>query len=625
MKSNKYYLKILFLFALLFMAIFSSSSLFIALLFLTLFVPGYVIVERFFGDMKGKVGLYILLSVLVSTQLIYFLSLFGGYSLETLQLSAVLLSVSVLFIKKPEKSNERVVEVVIFIILFLFAFTLMYPTVWFEKDDYIVLSGSNWQDGPFHLEIIESLNQGNFPPEDPTFAGEPLHYHYFVDLHTAILEKPLDFYPRLMLYANSFLFPLFFISMWGFSFYITGSRRTAVYSSVLAVFGWGFIYVWLFSTLLSGNYEPVTCYVMDYGGILNLPPILDNLLQQRPLLIGLPGLVFALYAFIIGYENDRRNYVLLSGILTGLVFPFHILASFSAYLLVGLYVLRDIIMDRSNLRKKIWRAVPFVISLLFFIPFLGLLSPGGSVETWVSEFVQVNIVVHYVANLGLPLIMAVGAAAVRVKRWSLLALWALVMLIFPLVPSLTPNNWDMYKFFLIAWIPLSILAGQFLGWLERFKRMKYLIPILLVFSILSTVPIVLCNQTDYECIDYNQLQAGLWVRENTSQESVFLMWHSTHSPPTMVGGRLRVLGYTNWPFGHGVEPDKIFDRVGRIDKGFNSTENLEKIVKDYGVDYIYIGEDERYYLPQAESTVKEFSSAVLIYKENRIKIYKVRS
>lgn len=638
MRITMLYIKIVFLFSLVVMAILSNPSLFIALLFLTLFIPGYVIVERFFGELKGKFGLYVLLSVLVSTHLIYFLSFFWGYSLETLQFSVALLSVSVLFIKKPENSEdsensensgERFIEVVIFVILFLFAFTLLYHSLWYEGEDYIVLSGSNWQDAPFHLEIIESLNQGNFPPEDPTFAGEPLHYHYFVDLHTAVLEKPLDFYPRLMLYVNSFFFPLFFIGLWGLSLYFSGSRRVAGYSSVIGVFGWGFIYVWLFSTLWSGNYDPVTCYVMDYDGMLNLAPILDNLLQQRPLLVGLPGLVFALQAFIKGYESEgegekSRKYVLLSGIITGLVFPFHVLASFCTYVLVGLYFLRDVIANRSDLREKIWRTTPFMVSILLFIPFLGLLSPDGQVESWASEFVKNNVLAHYGMNLGLPLLMAAGAAILRVKRWSLLVLWASVMLVFPLMPSLTPNNWDMYKFFLIAWIPLSLLAGQFLASLEG-SKLKYLIPVLLVFSTLSTVPVVLCNQTDYECIDYNQLQAGLWIRENTPEESVFLTWHSIHSPTTMVGGRLRVLGYTNWPFGHGVEQDKIFDRLRHIDKGFNSTENLEKLVQEYDVDYMHIGEKERYYLPQAEFTVKEFSRAMPIYDKNGIMIYEVRS
>lgn len=83
------------------------------------------------------------------------------------------------------------------------------------------------------------------------------------------------------------------------------------------------------------------------------------------------------------------------------------------------------------------------------------------------------------------------------------------------------------------------------------------------------------------------------------------------------------MGYTNWPFGHGVAQDKIFDRVGCIDKGFNSTENLEKIVQEYDVDYIYLGEEEWVNLPQAETTVKEFSRAELVYEKNRIKIYKV--
>ncbi len=84
------------------------------------------------------------------------------------------------------------------------------------------------------------------------------------------------------------------------------------------------------------------------------------------------------------------------------------------------------------------------------------------------------------------------------------------------------------------------------------------------------------------------------------------------------------MGYTNWPFGHGVDQDKIFDRMRYIDKGFDSTENLEKIVQEYDVDYIYLGEEEKSNLPQAEDTVKRFSRAKVVYDENGIKIYKVQ-
>jgi hypothetical protein len=145
-----------------------NQSLFLLLQFTTMFLPGYVIVERYFQDLKnGKLALYILLSILVSTHLIYYLSLFMGYNLSTLKISSLILLSSILFAKKPRVSRSELLELAIFITLFLFSFTLLYHSLWYQKGDYIVLSGSNWQDTPYHYEIIESLNNGNFPPQEP--------------------------------------------------------------------------------------------------------------------------------------------------------------------------------------------------------------------------------------------------------------------------------------------------------------------------------------------------------------------------------------------------------------------------------------------------------------------------
>src|SRR4030042_1714554 len=67
----------------------------------------------------------------------------------------------------------------------------------------IVITGSNWQDTPLHYEIIESINNGNFPPQMPYFSGEKMSYHYFVDFHTAILEKVYGFLPQLVPFLAS--------------------------------------------------------------------------------------------------------------------------------------------------------------------------------------------------------------------------------------------------------------------------------------------------------------------------------------------------------------------------------------------------------------------------------------
>ncbi len=614
-------LRLVILAALISLAFLNNISLFFLLIFTTMFLPGFVIVERYFQDVRGKLALYILLSILVSTHLVYFLSLFIGYSLFTIKVSSLLLTSFMLVARRPEIGRDELIELSIFIVLFLFAFATLHHSLWYPKEDYIVLSGSNWQDAPYHYEIIESINNGNFPPQDPSFAGYPLRYHFFVDFHTAILEKPLGYFPRLMLYINSALFPLFFLSVLALAERLTESRKAAVYSAILAVFGWGFTYLWLLSSLISGNYDPKSSYVMDYDGLLNLPPILDNLLQQRPLFVGLPGLVFAVLFFIRGYEEDKKNYMILSGIITGLLFPFHVLATFSMFVFVILYLLLILTeqgFSRTRFMDFLKFSYPFVISIPLLTPFIWMLGGGRIQRPWILEF---GSPIHYPVNLGIPFILAIIAVLLKVRKWRLTALWATVMLTFPLLPSFTPNVWDMYKFFMIAWIPISILASQVLVLLRG--RLRFLIPVLLVLSMLSTLPVVLWNQTDYGCASFDELQAGLWVREHTPSDSVFLTWPSLHSPPTMIGGRLRVLGYTNWAYGHGVPFDNIWERVEDIKFAFRSEKNLSMVIDKYNVDYVYLGLDE-YVASKNSSKVLMNSPRLLpVFQKGWVVIYKV--
>lgn len=65
---------------------FSPYAALVSALIFTLFVPGYIIVEYYFKalNMQEKLLLYLLLSVMISTHLIYFLSLAIGYSQHTI-------------------------------------------------------------------------------------------------------------------------------------------------------------------------------------------------------------------------------------------------------------------------------------------------------------------------------------------------------------------------------------------------------------------------------------------------------------------------------------------------------------------------------------------------------------
>ena len=76
-----------------------------------------------------------------------------------------------------------------------------------------------------HYGIIESINQGNFPPEVPYYSGLQMNYHYFVDFHTAVIEKVMEgFYPRLLVVVTPVFMFLFALSLYLLSFYITNNK-----------------------------------------------------------------------------------------------------------------------------------------------------------------------------------------------------------------------------------------------------------------------------------------------------------------------------------------------------------------------------------------------------------------
>ena len=60
-------------------------------------------------------------------------------------------------------------------------------------DAGVTSGGANWRDLGVHLSIAQTLNSGgNFPPDVPYFAGEPLVYHWFADFHAAIAAKAVN-------------------------------------------------------------------------------------------------------------------------------------------------------------------------------------------------------------------------------------------------------------------------------------------------------------------------------------------------------------------------------------------------------------------------------------------------
>lgn len=594
-------------------------ALFAAFVF-TFLVPGLTVL-RFFRLKSHEVMAFVpIFSVMTSTFLIYCLSLLFGYSRETILGSFLILTAAYAIVNLPSEEKSHFKDfwkikdldrksLSVFLFVFILSLTVLCKSVWFESENGIVVTGSNWQDTPLHYEIIESINAGNFPPEMPYYSGVEMSYHYFIDFHTAILEKVYGFMPKLLPISNAIFILVFALSI--YSLAKANGEREALFSTILATFGWGFSYFILLSALLTGEFNPALNYTYQYNGFFGLPPIFDNLLQQRPLLIGLPAFAFVLN--LVKNLEDRGR-IVLAGIITGLLFPFHVisfLCCFVAYFIMITLNLKDLKPHYSY----------FLVSIIIASPFVLSASHAASLASYVEfgffSFLKENPVAYYLANLGIPFL--VSLIFLRKVEGRLLKGVLLALFLIPNIVAFTPNPWDMYKFFNFTWIPISVLSGTALA-----RIRKDVAILLLLLSILASASVIVYNvSTNYIAASWDEFNAGIWIRKNTEEKSVFLTYYSIHSPPTMIGGRLRVLSYLNWPYGHGIELNEIWNRMRDVDSAYTgNVAYLEMVIKKYDIKYIYVGEEESENYPNCIEKFDNIEWLKLVYNE-RLKIYKI--
>jgi uncharacterized membrane protein len=148
---------------------------------------------------------------------------------------------------------------------------------------------------------------------------------------------------------------------------------------------------------------------------------------------------------------------------------------------------------------------------------------------------------------------------------------------------------------------------------------------LVLLSVLTSASVVLYNVgTDFPGVNWSEYNAGLWVRDNTPQNSVFLTDTSIHAPTSMIGGRLRVSSYINWPYGHGQPLDQVFQRESDIGSAYNGTETqLAVVVREYNVSYVYVGAEEVSNYPGCIERFDGVRWLMQVYADGNLKIYHV--
>jgi len=599
-----------------------------------LIVPGWALVGwgcrgRARISATGRLGLAIVLSVAVSAHLSWWLAtLVGGYGREVIFTAAAILAVPVPIAawratthprSWPAAAVARVQRVagrhtdglLLGLGTTVWVGAVLASGLWQVFPNGVSVGGSNWSDLGVHLSIAQSVNAGNFPPQVPFFAGEPLIYHWFADFHAALLAEAAGFFAVPAFVVQSALLAgslalvvhglvLALVRDWS-------ARRTAILAVLLVVLGGGLGWMRLVGDLASGQGAPwdlLMIHAYDNQWLtewpyFSIPSVMTTgLLVHRATAAGLPLLVGAVLLIVAGLPSmrqrtigfaDHPRLIVLSGVGGALLAPFHFFFFPVLPLLVGVWVVvGGRLFERSAPRHALLFAAPYVAALPFAAAAASQATGSGwlrLVAGWPTAPVVDGpgaVLFFYLTNLGIPFALAIVALALRqTPARAFLALWVAILFLIPNVVQVSFVSFDMNKYFQVMWIAVGVLAG----WLLARTGGLALVGVL-VLSLAS--PVLASVHTAFSqnfLMSTDQLAAAAWIAAETPEGAVFVTDDWIISP-TDPGGRLRLTSFGPYIANLGYDPAERQAAVHAIRCGGDPLAAAD-LMRKYGADYVF--------------------------------------
>jgi hypothetical protein len=550
------------------------------------FVPGWVVIRRVAPRLPvpGAVGAAIVTSVYVSAHLVNVVARVGGFGRASIVAAAVLLALaSVGFalvrsrwlapLQRPTREGFTTAlradapAWIVAIGTGLIVLLVLGTNGWVETPDGWVSGGWNWSDFLVHVSIGSSIAAGNFPPDVPYFAGEPLTYHWFADFHGAITSTVAGVDIIGVYFLTSALFAgVLALVVWALAMQLTARRSVATIAAIIACATGGLGWIRLVGDVYAGkgdvldlvahwSYDNTWADGWPYFKIASI--FSTGFLPHRATTLGLPGLVVVVL-LVVACVGRRPAGVLLAGILAALLAPFQFFAFPATYLIVGLYVLTTgAWRQRTVVRDAVLFLVPVVLAMPFIASAIVQQSDIGSfkfVLGWATAPLEdgpAAVAFFYLTNLGIPFVLAVIAAFTArgmPYRWFLVA-WVLALFIVPNIVEVSAVSFDMNKYFQIMWIAVAVLAA----WLMHRWRPRAIVLVLFV-SMFSTVLIADWHMRSRDvALSLPQEAAARWMAANTPDRSVFITDAFINSPVDLAG-RLRITTFSTYVSNLGYDP-----------------------------------------------------------------------
>jgi hypothetical protein len=599
-----------------------------------LVVPGWVAIAglRSRIDTAGRLGLAVILTVAVSTHLVHWLShLAGGYGRGVVFGVAALLGLAIPLaawhgVGRPPSVGALRSAAPPLAVAFLAATVVggvLGAGIWRVTPNDVSSGGSNWSDLGVHLSIAETLNSGgNFPPDVPYFAGEPLVYHWFADFHAAILAEAADLFsiPAMVVQSAVLAAALALLAFALARHILRGrtARRAAALAAVFVVFTGGLGWIRLVGDMtvdpLAVNAPPGArdlTYLVSHNSYDNqwltgwpyfrVPSVMGTgLLAHRATTAGLPMLVGAMLLLVAGLPTARRRdagsrdlpwLIGLAGLLGALLAPFH----FFFFPVLPLLALAWVVaggrlFDERAPRNALVFLAPYLVAAPFVVaPALQATGSGWLriVAGWPSAPIAdgtAAVVFFYLTNLGVPFVLALAALYLpRVPHRGFLAAWLIGLFVIPNVVQVSVIDFDMNKYFQAMWIAVGLLAA----WLVRRWPWPAITAVLLL-SVTSPMLVAAWTATSHlQVLSAPELAAARWVSANTPPDAVFVTDGWVNSL-TDAAGRRRLTTFGPYVANLGYSPDERIADVGEIYCGGDAERSAE-LMRRYDASYLVDG------------------------------------
>ena len=500
---------------------------------------------------------------------------------------------------------------------------------------------STFGDLPLHLALVTSIsNQQTFPPYYSILANSILVGYPFLcnsisaTLYTFGVSLRLAFITP-MIFA---LIPIFCGTFIFFEKWLHSQKKASV-STILFFIGGGFGFVYFvdllkldpdnFKSIFTGFYTTPTNF--SEKNILWVNVIADLLIPQRATLFGLCILIPCIYILYSLVFENKTKYFLPLGLLVGSLPLIHT----HSFLAIGimstvcfLFCIYDYVKTKNFSLIKFmlfYASIALTLALpqLFIFTFNQALGSDSFLRfhfNWVND--KDNYFWFYIKNLGLIYFLIIPAFFNASRDKQIFYMGGIAILIISEFIVFQPNKYDNNKL-LLTWFFLS--CGLVTDFLTRvFDLLKHLKGIkifaIIVFFTMNFSGLLTLGReaiSEYELFNRHNIEASTFIEKNTATDALFLTGTHHNNTVASLAGRTIFCGTEIYLFFHGID-------YSEHRRALNEMYNYPSIelLKHYNIDYVYIGDFERYNFPDMD---KDFfdQTLELIFTNGHISIYKV--